>query len=77
MRNFLLVTCSGLVLWQVGCFQLDRTQGIAPGDIAGRAVRVDLDEGAAFVKVSTVGTSLLRSGDADGAFGVSGLPSGL
>lgn len=76
MRNFLLVTCSGLVLWQVGCFQLDRTQGIAPGDIAGRAVRVDLDEGAAFVKVSTVGTSLLRSGDADGAFGVSGLPSG-
>jgi hypothetical protein len=76
MRSLPSLAFSLLALSSLGCFELERTQGTSPGDIAGRGVRVDLAEGAAFVKVQTVGSSLRRSGDDDGSFRLSGLPPG-
>ena len=61
-----------------GCFVLDRVAALLPGSVVGAATRPDVEgsPGAGFVRVSGVGSSLVRTGDAEGAFVVAGLNTG-
>ena len=72
---FLFVLAVQLPL-AASCFALDRVDDVAPGEIAGRAVRRDLDEAAPFARVSTLGAPLLRTTDNDGRFRFPSQPIG-
>ena len=67
-----------VVACTVGCFALDRVASLAPGSVVGRATRPDVDgsPGAGFVRVSGVGSNLVRVGDAEGVFVVGDLGPG-
>ena len=75
-RSVFVVSGVVVVAAAGACFQLDRALEAASGDVAGRGVRVDLGEGAAFVKVQSVGSALRRAGNDDGLFRLQGLPPG-
>ena len=77
LRHSCLLVVVGLAA-VAGCFPLDRVTPLTPGTVRGNAVRPDVDgrPGAAFVRVTGVGSNLVRSGDDGGFFVVGGLSPG-
>ena len=53
-----------------------RDEGVAPGEVRGRALRTDTAEDASYARVSLSGSNLARRALADGTFTISGLSAG-
>ena len=66
-----------LALLAASCsYVFPRSDGVTPGEVRGRAVRVDVDESAAFARVTLNGSNLTRRALSDGTFKIAGLNRG-